>query len=74
MKQKSKKQKVVENKKVAVDNSASPNEGIILHAGTSRNELIMTEKERGVKKKAKRGLPPFYYDENKSKARRFYCR
>lgn len=48
-KQKNKKQKVVENKKVAVDNSTSPKEGIILHAGASRNELMMTAKEKGIK-------------------------
>lgn len=48
-KQKSKKQKVAEGKKVATDNSPSPKEGIVLHAGASRNELMMTAKERGVK-------------------------
>jgi len=50
-KQKSKKQKqkVVEGKKAAVDNSPSPKEGIVMHAGASRNELMMTAKERGVK-------------------------
>ncbi len=48
-KQKNKKQKVVENKKVAADNFPSPKEGIVLHAGASRNELMMTAKERGVK-------------------------
>ena len=48
-KQKSKKQKVVEGKKVAADNSPSPKEGIVMHAGASRNELMMTAKERGVK-------------------------
>lgn len=48
-KQKSKKQKVVEGKKVATDGSPSPKEGIVLHAGASRNELMMTAKERGVK-------------------------
>jgi len=48
-KQKSKKQKVAEDKKVAVDKSPSPKEGIVLHAGASRDELMMTAKERGVK-------------------------
>ncbi len=36
-------------KKGAADKSASPKEGIIMHAGASRNELMMTAKERGVK-------------------------
>lgn len=48
-KQKSKKQKVVKDKKIAADSSPSPKEGIVLHAGASRNELMMTAKERGVK-------------------------
>lgn len=48
-KQKIKKQKIVESKKVAADNSPSPKEWIVLHAGASRNELMMTAKERGVK-------------------------
>jgi len=48
-KQKSKKQKVVEDKKTSVDSSPSPKEGIVMHAGASRNELMMTAKERGVK-------------------------
>jgi len=48
-KQKSKKQKVVEDKKMSADNSPSSKEGIILHAGASRNELMMTARERGVK-------------------------
>jgi hypothetical protein len=39
----------VEGKKVAADNSPSSKEGIVLHAGASRNELMMTAKERGVK-------------------------
>lgn len=29
--------------------SASPKEGIIMHAGVSRNELMLTAKERAVK-------------------------
>lgn len=48
-KQKSKKQKVVEDKKVSATGSPSPKEGIVMHAGASRNELMMTAKERGVK-------------------------
>lgn len=49
MKQKSKKQKVVEDKKVLVESSPSPKEGIVMHAGASRNELMLAAKERGVK-------------------------
>ena len=41
--------KVAEDKKVPVDNSPSPKEGIVMHAGASRNEFMMTAKERGVK-------------------------
>ncbi|MFH1653609.1 MAG: hypothetical protein ABIE74_06100 [Pseudomonadota bacterium] len=48
-KQKRKKQKAVEDKKVSTVNSPSPKEGIVMHAGASRNELMMTAKERGVK-------------------------
>jgi len=48
-KQKGKKQKAVGDKKVLVDSSPSPKEGIVMHAGASRNELMMTAKERGVK-------------------------
>lgn len=48
-KPKGKKQKVKECKKASVDSSPSPKEGIVLHAGASRNELMMTAKERGVK-------------------------
>ncbi len=48
-KQKGKKQKAVENKKVSTASSPSPKEGIVMHAGASRNELMMTAKERGVK-------------------------
>jgi len=43
MKQKSKKQKV------SGENAPSPKEGIVMHAGASRNELMMTAKDRGVK-------------------------
>ena len=49
MKQKSKKQKVVEDKKVSVESSPSHKEGIVMHAGASRNELMIAAKERGVK-------------------------
>lgn len=48
-KQKGKKQKAVVDRKVSVDSSPSPKEGIVMHAGASRNELMMTAKERGVK-------------------------
>lgn len=48
-KQKGKKQKAVEDKKVLTASSPSPKEGIVMHAGVSRNELMMTAKERGVK-------------------------
>ena len=43
MKQKSKKQKV------SGENAPSPKEGIVMHAGASRNELMLAAKERGVK-------------------------
>ena len=43
MKQKSKKQKV------SGENDPSPKEGIVMHAGASRNELMLAAKERGVK-------------------------
>jgi hypothetical protein len=36
-------------KKGVADRSASPKEGIIMHAGASRNELMQTAKDRGVK-------------------------
>jgi len=48
MKQKAKKQKVVKEKNVLVEN-ASPKEGIVMHAGASRNELMLAAKEHGVK-------------------------
>jgi len=48
-KQKPKKQKAVEQKKASAEKSPSPKEGIVMHAGASRNELMMTAKERGVK-------------------------
>jgi len=36
-------------KQKAAEGSASPKEGIVLHAGASRNELMLAAKERGVK-------------------------
>lgn len=48
-KQKPKKQKAVEQKKASAEKSPSPKEGVVMHAGASRNELMMTAKERGVK-------------------------
>jgi len=48
-KQKGKKQKAVEDKKVSADSASSPKEGIVMHVGASRNELMVTAKERGVK-------------------------
>jgi hypothetical protein len=49
MKQKPKKQKVAEDKKVSAESAPSPKEGIVMHAGASRNEFMMRAKERGVK-------------------------
>ena len=49
MKQKAKKQKVVKEKNVLVENAPSPKEGIVMHAGASRNELMLAAKEHGVK-------------------------
>ena len=49
MAKKTKKEKAVESKKVSATSSPSPKEGIVMHAGASRNELMMTAKERGVK-------------------------
>lgn len=43
MKQKTKKQKVLG------ENAPSPKEGIVMHAGASRNELMLAAKDRGVK-------------------------
>lgn len=48
-KQENKKQKVIKSKKGQVANSPSPKESIVMHAGASRHELMMTAKERGVK-------------------------
>ena len=49
MVKKVKKQKGAESKKAAVEVSVSPKEGIVMHAGASRNELMLAAKERGVK-------------------------
>ena len=49
MVKKAKKQKGAESKKAAAEVSASPKEGIVLHAGASRNELMLAAKDRGVK-------------------------
>ncbi|MFA5270782.1 MAG: hypothetical protein WC412_00380 [Candidatus Omnitrophota bacterium] len=44
-----KKRKTVDTKAVSVATPASTKEGIVLHAGASRNELMLAAKERGVK-------------------------
>jgi len=49
MVKKAKKQKGAESKKAGAEGSASPKEGIVMHAGASRNELMLAAKERGVK-------------------------
>lgn len=49
MVKKTKKQKVAESKKASGESSPLPKEGVILHAGASRNELMLAAKERGVK-------------------------
>ena len=49
MVKKVKKQKGAESKKAVAEVSASPKEGIVMHAGASRNELMLAAKERGVK-------------------------
>jgi len=49
MGKKATKKKVADSKKVSAVNSPSPKEGIVLHVGASRNELMTTAKERGVK-------------------------
>ena len=49
MVKKSKKQKVAENIKVLIESAPSTKEGIVMHAGASRNELMIAAKERGVK-------------------------
>ena len=48
-KQKGKKQKAVEDKKVSTASFPSPKEGIVMQAGASRNELMLAVKDRGVK-------------------------
>ena len=49
MAKKAKKEKAVSTKKSASETQASAKEGIVLHAGASRNELMLAAKERGVK-------------------------
>jgi len=49
MVKKAKKQKGAESKKAVEEVSASTKEGIVMHAGASRNELMLAAKERGVK-------------------------
>jgi hypothetical protein len=49
MVKKAKKQKGAESKKASAEVPASPKEGIVMHAGASRNELMIAVKERGVK-------------------------
>ena len=49
MVKKVKKQKGAESKKAVAEISASPREGIVMHVGASRNELMLAAKERGVK-------------------------
>lgn len=44
-----KKKSKIQEPKAPVDNSPSPKEGIILAAGSTRNELMLTAKQRGVK-------------------------
>jgi len=49
MAKKAKKEKTATAKKSAPETQALPKEGIVLHAGASRNELMLAAKERGVK-------------------------
>jgi hypothetical protein len=49
MAKKAKKEKTVTAKKSAPETQASSKEGIVMHAGASRNELMLAAKERGVK-------------------------
>ena len=49
MAKKANKEKAVSAKKGASETQGSPKEGIVLHAGASRNELMLAAKERGVK-------------------------
>jgi len=44
-----KKKSKTQKPKAAADNSPSPKEGIVLAAGSTRNELMLTAKQRGVK-------------------------
>ena len=44
-----KKKPKTQKAKASVDNSPSPKEGIVLAAGSTRNELMLTAKQRGVK-------------------------
>jgi len=44
-----KKKSKTQKPKAPVDNSPSPKEGIVLAAGSTRNELMLTAKQRGVK-------------------------
>jgi hypothetical protein len=49
MAKKTKKGKAVESKEVSAASSSSPKKGIVMHAGASRNELMLAAKDRGVK-------------------------
>ena len=49
MAKKAKKEKTATAKKSAPETQAPPKEGIVLHAGASRNELMLAAKDRGVK-------------------------
>jgi len=49
MAKKAKKEKTATTKKSASETQGSPKEGIVLHAGASRNELMLAAKERGIK-------------------------
>ncbi|MFA4905027.1 MAG: hypothetical protein WC645_00835 [Candidatus Margulisiibacteriota bacterium] len=49
MKKKVKKQKCVQAKKMQAVDPKPAQEGIVLHAGATRNVMMMTAKERGVK-------------------------
>ncbi|HPM42960.1 MAG TPA: hypothetical protein PLV52_03945 [Candidatus Omnitrophota bacterium] len=44
-----KKKTKAQKAKAPVDNSPSPKEGIVLATGSTRNELMLTAKQRGVK-------------------------
>ncbi len=49
MAKKAKKEKAVSAKKSIPETQASSKEGIAMHAGASRNELMLAAKDRGVK-------------------------